>query len=237
MALRRVFVDSIAGREALARGAVARHLARVARLRRGERVEVSDQVRAFRATVDSVSARQVRFRVDEPLPAPEPAPCLEAAVAVIRFRRFEWAIEKLTELGVRSIVPVIADRSDSKLVQAAPKRVQRWRRIAFEAAQQSRRLRSPSIEIPKALETVVRVGASAEKLILEPGAAPFRDACEGKSRFLVGPEGGWSAEERRLAAASGFHAVGLGPGILRTETAAVAMAAICASRFQRGGER
>ena len=228
MALRRVFVDRIAGGEALARGSVARHLASVARLRQGESVEVSDQVHAFLAIATSVSPREVRFRVGEPLPDPRPAPRLEAAVAIIRFRRFEWAIEKLTELGVSSIVPVVASRSDSKLVAAAPKRVERWRRIAFEAAQQSRRLRPPSIEVPWRVRDVVRRAASAKKLILEPGGNPSFVARGGETRFLVGPEGGWSADERRLAAASGFQAVGLGEAVLRTETAAVAMAAICA---------
>lgn len=237
MALRRVFVDLIADGEAVAYGSVARHLARVARLRCGERVEVSDQARVFRATAISVSAREVRFRLEEQLPAVEPASRLEAAVAIIRYRRFEWAIEKLTELGVQRIVPIIAERSDSKLVGAAPKRVERWRRIAFEAAQQSRRLCSPSIEMPTLLEDVVRAGASAGKLILEPGGAPVCSGCDSGYRFLVGPEGGWSAEERRLAAARGFRAVGLGHTVLRTETAAVAMAAICASRFHGRGER
>ena len=127
MSLRRVFVDSISEGVAYSRGNSARHLASAVRLRLGERLEVSDQIRAYLAVTESCSPDEVRFRIEEPLPDPGPAPCLDVALAIIRFPRFEWAVEKLTELGVRSIIPVIATRSDAKLVSSAPGRAARWR--------------------------------------------------------------------------------------------------------------
>ena len=145
MALRRVFVDVIEGGAAVARGTQAHHLARVARLQAGEQVEVSDQVTAYRALTESCTPAEVRFRIEGALPAEPEFPRLSVVLAIVKFARFEWAVEKLTELGVHSITPLIAARSDAKLVQSAEKRAERWRRIALEAAQQSRRLAAPTV--------------------------------------------------------------------------------------------
>ena len=130
MALRRVFVDGIEGGAAVARGAQAHHLARVARLRAGEQVEVSDQVTAYRALTESCTPTEVRFRIERALPAEPEFPRLSVALAIVKFARFEWAVEKLTELGVHSITPLIATRSDAMLVQSAEKRAERWRRFS-----------------------------------------------------------------------------------------------------------
>lgn len=229
MALRRVFVDSISNGEALARGSVARHLARVARLRPGERIEVSDQVRAYRAVTESCSPEEVRFRIEDRLPERPRTPVVEAGLAVIRFNRFEWAIEKLTELGVQCIVPVIAERSDCRLVSAASKRLTRWRRIAFEAAQQSRRLSAPAVHEPSAFTDALRGRPGGRMLLADPEGQPVSRIYRGEpARFLVGPEGGWTEGEREMARANRYEEASLGEGVLRAETAAVAMAAVCA---------
>ncbi len=234
MALRRVFVDLIEGSEAVARGSSAHHLARVARLQPGERVEVSDQVTAYLAVTETCGPREVRFRVGEQLPKPARGPQLNAALAIIKFPRFEWAIEKLTELGVDSITPVIAARSDAKLVLSAVKRAGRWRRIALDAAQQSRRLAAPVIAGPVSFEETVRDCPAGTKLFTEPRGKPVGDLCGwGHTTALVGPEGGWTAEEAALAEEHGFEAAGLGQTILRSETAAVAIAAICSCGSER----
>lgn len=227
MALRRVFVDRVAGGTATVRGPAAKHLAAAARLRPGESVEVSDQLCAYRATTESCSPDEVRFRVDEPLPDPVPVPRLVAALSIIRFNRFEWAVEKLTELGVHSIRPLIADRSDPKLVASAPKRVARWRRIGFEAAQQARRLAAPRVDHPVAFEQLVERPDSI-CLLADPDGDPLPQVYGGGGvTILVGPEGGWTDRERGLAGANGCKFAGLSGTILRTETAAVAAAAIC----------
>ncbi len=231
MALRRVFVDGIEGGAAVARGAQAHHLARVARLRAGEQVEVSDQVTAYRALTESCTPTEVRFRIERALPAEPEFPRLSVALAIVKFARFEWAVEKLTELGVHSITPLIATRSDAMLVQSAEKRAERWRRIALEAAQQSRRLAAPTVPAPVAFADAVQDCASDTKLLAEPAGPPVASVCCGhETTLLVGPEGGWTQQESQLAHESGFKAASLGRNVLRAETAAVALAAICASR-------
>ena len=231
MALRRVFVDVIEGGAAVARGVQAHHLARVARLQAGEQVEVSDQVTAYRALTESCTPTEVRFRIEGALPAEPESSQLNVALALVRFARFEWAVEKLTELGVHSITPLIAARSDAKLVQSAEKRAERWRRIALEAAQQSRRLAAPTVSVPVAFEEAVQDCGSDTKLLAEPAGPPVASVCCGhETTLLVGPEGGWTQQEAQLAYESGFKAASLGRNVLRAETAAVALAAICASR-------
>lgn len=238
MALRRVYVDVIEDTAAVARGAQAHHLARVARLRAGERVEVSDQTTAYLAVAENCSPTEVRFRIEDALPAQPEVARLRVALAIIKFARFEWAIEKLTELGVYSITPLIAARSETKLVQSASKRAERWRRIAFEAAQQARRLAAPSVAAPIPFAAAVRDPGNETKLLAEPGGPPVADYCNDQEMtLLVGPEGGWTQEESQLADQHGFTAVGLGGNILRTETAAVALAAICAAHSHRENER
>lgn len=236
MVLRRVFVDRVEGGEALSRGRSAHHLARVARLVPGEQVEISDQVTAYRATTVASSPHEVRFSVQEALPSPESLPRMDAALAIIKFQRFEWALEKLTELGVHSIVPVIAARSDTKLVAAAPKRLERWRRIAFEASQQSRRLSVPEVLPPAGFAKFLKACEEGARLLAHPGRPALAAVyAGGPATFLVGPEGGWTDEERRLARERGFATAGLGATVLRAETAAVAFAAVCAGGRETGG--
>ena len=190
-------------------------------------MEVSDQLCAYRATTEACSPEEVRFRIAEPLPDPPPVPRLVVALSIVRFNRFEWAVEKLTELGVHAIRPLIADRSDPKLVAAAPKRVARWRRIGFEAAQQARRLAAPRVEHPITLEQLEQTPDSV-CVVTDPVGDPLPSVYGGAgATLLVGPEGGWTDRERNLAEANGFKLAGLGGTILRTETAAIAAAAIC----------
>ena len=238
MALRRVFVERIKDGEAIATGRAAHHLARVARLRPGERVEVSNQVTAYRAVTAACTSTEVRFRIEEPLPAPAPSPALDTALAIIKFPRFEWAIEKLTELGVHSIVPIVAARSDPALCASATKRLGRWRRIAVEAAQQSRRLAAPSVRAPAEFDQFVRSCGSASRILAQPGGPQLATSGRnGSTSFLVGPEGGWTEAELQLAGEHGFEPARLGTTVLRAETAAVAFAAVCASWSEGEGEQ
>lgn len=227
MALRRVFVDSVDEGRAVADGPRAHHLARVVRMKVGETVEVSDGAQAWTAVAASISPREVVFKTIEPLPAPAAAPGLELHLALIKLPRFEWAVEKATELGVAAIVPITAERSDGGLVKGAPKRVERWERIAEEAAQQSRRLASPVIEAPLTLEQALRRPAALRCFVDFAGTEPAPGLIEGLSArstvaVFVGPEGGWSDEELALAHNAGTQGISLGPNVLRTETAALA---------------
>jgi 16S rRNA (uracil1498-N3)-methyltransferase len=162
---------------------------------------------------------------------------LVLALALIKADRFEWAIEKATELGVRAIVPLAARRSDIRIPAAKlPQRLERWRRIAREAAKQCRRGAVPRVEPPVRLdEYVARENAGAHRLLFsETAAEPWDGRVTAARRIdvIVGPEGGWTAEETRAAGQAGCRMVGFGPRILRAETAAVAALALV--QFQAG---
>jgi 16S rRNA (uracil1498-N3)-methyltransferase len=154
-------------------------------------------------------------------------------LALIKFDRFEWAIEKATELGVETIVPVETERSEKGLRTAAAKRLERWRKIARESSQQARRARLPEVLPPAGFAEAAGGGAPLSYFLDEqPGAGPlFRALPAARQpsdtiRVLVGPEGGWTEAERAHACDAGWTVVSLGPNILRAETAAVAAAAV-----------
>lgn len=232
MARRRFFVDAIRGGAAELRGDEARHLTRVLRVEPGQRFEITDQQSAWLAEIDEARGDRVVFRVVEPLEtAPVPV-CITLYAALIKFDRFEWLVEKATELGVEAIQPVDAARSDRGLFEASRKRVERWQRIAREASQQSRRLRAPAI-MPAARSSSALGEAQGHRYFLEEEAAPAlirtlpgeRVPLAGVALF-TGPEGGWTDPERQAAAAAGWQPVSLGPQVLRAETAALAAVAI-----------
>lgn len=232
MARRRFFVDEVRGGAAELRGDDARHLTRVLRAEAGQKYEISDSRSAWLAEVAEARGDRVVFRVIEPVASPEVPVRITLFAALIKFDRFEWMIEKVTELGVERIVPVEAARSEKGLFAASRKRVERWSRVAREAGQQSRRLRAPEI-LPAAHFESVLSEKSEYRYRLEEAGAPSLAAClpgsptlAAQVSVLVGPEGGWTDPERQAAAAAGWLAVSLGPLVLRTETAAAAAVAI-----------
>jgi 16S rRNA (uracil1498-N3)-methyltransferase len=240
MALRRVFVDWIRGDAAAVGGARAHHLTRVARLRPGETVEITDQRQLFVATVKSAAAKQVEFQVVERLDAPAAPAAIVLQAAIFKFARFEWIIEKAAELGVRSIVPVAAGHSEGGLLQAAAKRRPRWQKIAEEAAQQARLLAAPTVEEILSFEQAIAVGDGPLRIFLDSGAAPLKELLQAAALppgtaayLLVGPEGGWTDAEREKARIAGYQPAGLGSGILRAETAALTALAITAHLLPR----
>ena len=230
MARRRFFVDRIHNDHAELTGDDARHLSRVLRAEPGQRYELSDNHRAYLAEISAVTAGRVTFHVLEPLPVPPPSPQITLYAALIKFDRFEWLIEKATELGVARIVPVITDRIEKGLAAAAPKRIERWRKIARESSQQSRRVQVPEIS-PAQPFAPATADPAADRFFLEenPGAPPLLAALPAEANtfsILTGPEGGWTDRERALASAAGWKPVSLGANILRAETAAIAALAI-----------
>jgi 16S rRNA (uracil1498-N3)-methyltransferase len=237
---RRFFVDEVRSGRAEIRGDDANHLTRVLRVEAGERYEISDNRDVFLAEIETARKEHVVFRALEKLPATEPEAHVVLCAALIKFDHFEWMIEKATEMGVAKIIPVIATRSEYGLERAAQKRIERWRRIAVEASQQSRRAFLPEIELPVSFGAALAKAASHKYVLDEdPVALPIASAIPAVRNIsdeitvLIGPEGGWTDEERAGFTNSQWTAVSLGPLILRAETAAVAALAMISLSWRR----
>jgi 16S rRNA (uracil1498-N3)-methyltransferase len=230
LARRRFFVDAIEGGVAELRGEEARHLTRVLRVEAGQRFEISDNRSAYLAEISEARGVRVVFKVIEPLESVEPPVLIELWASLIKFDRFEWIVEKATELGVERIVPVEAARSEKGLFAASQKRSERWERVARESSQQSRRVRTPEIAAAVRFEQAVKqAGAADFRYFLEENTAPpllgELPGARSKSQrvaILIGPEGGWTDSERQLAHSAGWRPASLGPQVLRAETAAIA---------------
>lgn len=232
MSRRRFFVDHIAGNRAVLHGPDAHHLAQVLRAESGQRYEITDGVSLCLAEIESVAAREVAFRVIESLDAGAALPPIVLIAALIKFDRFEWMIEKVTELGVKAIIPVEAARSESGLSKAAAKRVERWRKIARESSQQSRRVRFPEIHDALKLGEALRLPFGLKVRLEEnPGAPLLLERAKqwdraGDLGIAIGPEGGWTDGERDSMDTLEWLPASLGRTVLRAETAAIAAAAV-----------
>ena len=232
MARRRFFVDRIQSDRASLHGPDAHHLARVLRAEPGQQYEITDGESLCLAEIVSADPRVVEFRVVDSLDPGQALPPLVVLAALIKFDRFEWMIEKVTELGVKAVVPVAAARTEHGLLQAAAKRVERWRKIARESSQQSRRVRVPEVRDAVALAAALRLSYSLKiALDEEPGGKSLLDRARNWGRngdlaICIGPEGGWTDGERASMRESGWVTASLGPTIVRAETAAIAAAAI-----------
>ena len=234
---RRFFVEAFAGGTARLTGDAAHHLGRVLRAEPGQLYELSDANSVFLARIERVSSNRIDFALLEKLPAPAAGAFVDVSIllAIVKFDRYEWALEKATELGVNTIVPLVADRSEKALVSAAVKRAARWRKILLEAAQQARSLRPPFLcEMTSPAAGFAGNKGSLKVLLSERGGAvPVQDIFkEAQSKGLgelpmhvalaIGPEGGWTDQEFDAASAAGFREASLGSNILRTETAVIA---------------
>ena len=224
-------------------GAQAEHMTRVLRAQPGMEADVVAGGHVFHAQVVAVSGGEVRFNLIAELEA-DPALPITLMMAVYKFDHMEWAIEKATELGVAAIAPVISRRTEKHLAAAAQKRAERWRRIAHEAAQQSRRCDVPLVYDPEPLAARVRAASEAARIVLaeQERTTTLRNALEEAVaaagtempalEIAIGPEGGWAPEEEALFDANGWRAASLGPRILRAETAAIAALAVAASYLE-----
>ena len=230
MTRRRWIADEYSADRAALTGEHAAHLARTLRARVGQEFDVGCGETLRRATVTSVSDARVEFSLGEEITAAAVTP-ITLLLAVFKFDRMEWAIEKCTELNVTTIVPVIARRTEKHLAQAAAKRVERWRRIAREAAQQSRRVAPPEIADPMKLEDALKLDAGTRIVLSENERNVelnelLSSAQSGSLALAIGPEGGWTEDELRSFTEAGWPSVSLGETILRAETAAIAALAI-----------
>lgn len=236
MTRRRWIADQVDGDRAYLFGQNAHHLARVLRAKIGQEFDIAaaDQVRAGR--IVAITDQSVEFELGD-LVAQPGVRSVTLLLAVFKFDRMEWAIEKATELGVSSIQPVIARRTDAHLATAAGKRAERWRRLAHEAAQQSRRPSTPGIADPVKLKDALQIDGAkivlAEKQSDSSFTAALASAGAEDLTLAIGPEGGWAADELELFRSAGWTPASLGPTILRAETAAIAALAIAAAFPQK----
>ncbi|MGI8807240.1 MAG: RsmE family RNA methyltransferase [Acidimicrobiales bacterium] len=195
------------------------HLERVLRLRAGDLFTVSDGAGGRLACRFGPALEAVGDVVTVPRPEPQ----VTVAFAVVKGQRPEWAVQKLTEIGVDRIVPLLSARSVVRWPAGeAGTQVARLRRVAREASMQSRRVWLPVVE---AVTSFHALAAQQGAAVAHPGGGPpsLRHPI-----VLVGPEGGWDEAE---VAGSDAVLVGLGPSVLRTETAAVvAGTLLCALR-------
>jgi 16S rRNA (uracil1498-N3)-methyltransferase len=234
MTRRRWIADTWNGTTATLIGEQAEHLSRVLRAEVGQHFDVVAGGHLHRAEIASISKDTVHFNLHEEQQMDAALP-VHLLLAVFKFDRMEWAIEKAVELGVARITPILARRSEKHLAQAAEKRAERWRRIAREAAQQSRRSDVPEIRTPSHLKLALEKETAPLKLLLAETeeqntlAAALRDHKNTQTALAIGPEGGWTAEEMALFTAHHWQHVTLGPRILRAETAAIAALAIASA--------
>ena len=240
MTRRRWIADSSTDTIATLTGTQAEHLARVLRAQPGTEADVVANGRVFRAAIQDVRMEEVTFTLIEEIDAQSALP-ITLLVAVFKFDRMEWAIEKATELGVAKIVPVIARRTEKHLAQAAEKRVERWRRLAHEAAKQSRRADLPIIEDPVTLSARLQQPTASVRILLaeDERNTSLRQRIEAELQstsaelpdfeLAIGPEGGWTVDELALFQKHQWLSASLGPRILRAETAAITSLAIASA--------
>jgi len=234
---RRLWIaDEHSGKRAAIIGNNARHLAQVLRARVGQQFDVGCGDDVYLATISSITPQRVEFDLGERV-ARATLPNITLVLAVFKFDRLEWAIEKATELGVTEIIPVVTRRTESNLAKAAQKRIERWRKLAREASQQSRRALEPTIGDPAKLgAALTRITAARRFLLAETEkSSTLRDLLAQVPReeavaLAIGPEGGWAEDELDLFAKNGWSSGSLGPTILRAETAAISAITLAALR-------
>jgi 16S rRNA (uracil1498-N3)-methyltransferase len=252
MTRRRWIADTWNEATAALHGDQAQHLSRVLRAQPGMEFDVVAGGHAWLARIASIDRDSVHFTLLHELETASALP-VTLLLSVFKFDRMEWAIEKAVELGCGRIVPVLAERTEKHLAQAALKRADRWRRLALEAAKQSRRSDLPEIGEPTRLASIVATDqpiagqAKPEAAGIAASSRPLRillsemeedqpllrilqqnpiDAEMGGITLAVGPEGGWTAGETELFISAGWHSASLGPRILRVETAVIAALAV-----------
>ena len=229
MTRRRWIADRVEGDRAFLLDQNADHLFRVLRAKVGQQFEVAAGGVLRSGTVIVATTDCVEFQLGaavESVALPE----ISIYLSIFKFDRMEWALEKLTELGVARVIPIVAQRTGAHLSKAAQTRLERWRKIVREASQQSRRIAAPEIAAPLALKKVL-VEEKGSRIVLSEAeeSASLKAAMSGSNPPLAlafGPEGGWTDEELALFAGSGWRSVSLGHTILRAETAAIAAVAV-----------
>lgn len=204
----------------------------------GQTFEIATPNGIYLGTIEGVGDQEVAFALGQKI-SDEQRHHTALLLAIYKFDRFDWAIEKATELGATEIVPAISRRTEKHLAQAAQKRVERWRRIAREAAQQSRQASTPEIRDPQPLKQALSAIDGLRVLLAEEerGKSLWEalDQPADAVGLAIGPEGGWTKDEIQLFAENGWLSASLGNSILRAETAAIAALAVVNQKWLQHG--
>lgn len=232
--MRQFFVppEALGGDAVTLEGEVHHHLATVLRLGPGEEILLLDgRGTLCRCRIERLDRRGGLARVLECRQEPETAFPIQLLQGLPKADKMELVLQKGTELGLGAFTPVLAERSVSAPRERGEKRQQRWERIVREAARQSRRRLLPRLDPPQPLAEALAACTADLRLMLweqesHPLAAALPATPPRNAAILVGPEGGFSSAEVNAARATGFVPVGLGPRILRSETAGFAVASI-----------
>jgi len=230
---RRWIADEVSENHAALVGDHADHLIRVLRARVGEEFDIATGQSVRRGRITSIIESRVEFELGEVI-STAAFPEITLVLAIYKFDRMEWAIEKCTELGVSRIIPLISRRTDPHLAAASNKRVERWQRIARQAAEQSRRSTPPEVSAPTKLPEALNLPHALRILLAESEEKTLlRDVLSPESSnpiaLAIGPEGGWTEDELQAFQQAGWISASLGNTILRAETAAIAALAIAVS--------
>jgi len=213
-------------------GAEHHHLARVARIRPGREIWIFDRSGArYLAEVESVGKDRSRLRILGPSAAEERGVALTLGQALIKPANMDLVVHKAAELGVRLFVPVISDRSQGGLAESGAKKIERWNKIALEAAKQSRRGAPTTIGPLTPLRDFASGRTEGRRLYLSENGGRLlgevlsspagSDPGPASAALLTGPEGGWADSEEACLKDAGFTAVSLGRTVLKAETATI----------------
>lgn len=229
-----------------------RHIAAVLRMKTGDALLLCDgQGAEYQVAIAEISKSEIKTDIINQSKREIASPRITLCQGLPKSDKMDWIVQKATELGVSNIVPLVTERTIVK-IRDEEKRISRWQKICREAAMQSNRPDIPQIEQVRSFRDFIfsldpgprplTPGSSAPEpgtLLLIPweeGTEPIKDVLQ-KSRevkkviVLIGPEGGFSSVEASMAREKGFHAVSLGPNILRTETAAIAVLSMISYEF------
>lgn len=209
----------------------AHHITSVLRLKAGDWIVLTDgEGRRWRSTLKEVGRKEILAELTSLLPVPKNNARITLAQSVIKHDRMEWIVQKAVELGCTNIIPVTTERTIPRLkTDTSEKKISRWQKIAVEAMKQCGAAFTPTVTKLKSFKELVddtTAGRSKAIMFFEgEERTPLKDILNKDASdvtIIIGPEGGFSKEEVDLARSKGVHTAGLGPLILRVETAAIA---------------
>lgn len=213
------------------------HLSRVARIKPNDKVWLFDkQGMSYLVRVEEIKKEKTRLFIIKKRKGKEPKVKITLAQALLRSKKMEFILQRATEWGITTFIPVMTSRSIIKIKEKAEKRIERWQKVAREATKQSQRAHFPLIVPPMPLARLLEERDEERKLLLsENRGKNLKDILISKDHtpkspssviVLIGPEGGWSEEEERDIMNHDYEAISLGNQILRAETAALSSIAM-----------